>query len=81
MAGHAQEVELMWKTLGAKIDLDPPLPLDQHVYLGCTQHEYPADPQLVQEKSNSFQSIIRRTDDVSNNNAACPSAANGGDGK
>ena len=51
MAGNEKHLNQMWKTLGAKINLDPPVPLDGHVYLGCSQHEYQADKELVGEKS------------------------------
>ena len=39
MAGKSKILKRMWERLGQTIDLDPPVPLDGDVYLGCGQHD------------------------------------------
>ena len=58
MAGNAKEIGPMRKRLSTEIDLEPPVSLDGHVYLRCSQYDYPADAKFVQEKSELSQSLL-----------------------
>ena len=49
-AGNKENLAAMWKKLGKKIDLEPPVPLDSNVYLGCEQKEVPVSEEQVREK-------------------------------
>merc|ERR1711994_390322 len=37
MAGRQTNISPMWKTLGANLDLEPPVPSCDNTYLGCNQ--------------------------------------------
>ena len=47
MAGSAENIPKMRKTIAAGIDLEPPVPLHSNVYLGCGQRGLAIDSELV----------------------------------
>ena len=44
MAGKKEKFAPMWATLRKKIDLEPPVPMDGNVYLGCIQQSFTPNP-------------------------------------
>ena len=39
MAGPKQNLKKMWTKMSLTLDLEPPVPLDGNVYLGCGQQD------------------------------------------
>ena len=59
MAGKAENIPKMWKTLISDgTDLEPPVPLHSNVYLGCGQRELAIDPKLVTVKGETFHRLF-----------------------
>ena len=58
MSGNATHLKQMWKTLGEKIDLEPSVPLNGNVYLGCGQSDIVADQVLVKEKAILLHNLM-----------------------
>ena len=66
LAGRAEAVAPMWKTLGKILDLDPPTEMSGSVYLGCGQHNFQPAFSNIEEKSKLFQRISsNETDNIS----------------
>ena len=58
MAGNAENLPLMWQELGKCIDLEPSVPLDGNVYLGCGQSDVVTDEALVSEKETLIHNLM-----------------------
>ena len=58
MSGNAEHLKPMWKTLGEKIDLEPSVPLNGNVYLGCGQSDVAVDKILVTEKQTLLHNLM-----------------------
>ena len=58
MSGNAEHLKPMWKTLGEKIDLEPSVPLNGNVYLGCGQSDVAVDKGLVTEKQTLLHNLM-----------------------
>ena len=58
MAGRKQNLALMWAALRAEgLDLEPPVPLNESVYLGCSQVEILPDPVIISGKRETFNRL------------------------
>ena len=57
MAGKAANMDKMWKRLAKNMDLEPPVPLDGNVYLGCGQKDF----QVTQENVETQQNYMKNT--------------------
>ena len=58
MAGKKENVAPMWDSLRKEgIDLGPPVPLKQNVYLGCGQKVIEPNMALISQKREMFQRI------------------------
>ena len=82
-AGKREPLRSLHSDLVKKMNLDPPVPLDQSVYLGCEQREVPIPPQLVQDKRKFVESILDKAKWVhapeplrSNSNSSAKADAN-----
>ena len=51
MAGPRHNLKGMWTNMSLSLDLDPPVPLDGNVYLGCGQYDVSVPLDLVTEKT------------------------------
>ena len=51
----------MWSILGRKgaLDLEPSVPLNGNVYLGCEQHNIEVPHELVAEKRAMFKDLLK----------------------
>ena len=58
MAGKAGNLDKMWKQLGKDLDLEPPVPLNENVYLGCAQKDVKPDHDIVQNKHTLYQELL-----------------------
>ena len=72
MSGNKANIKDMWKSLGQKIDLEPPVPLDGNVYLGCGQTEIRPDKQLVAEKAQLMIDLMEGKRKPSAESNLCP---------
>ena len=54
MAGPADALAPMWATLKENLDLEPPVPMDGNVYLGCQQASVAVTPEEVAIKRTFF---------------------------
>ncbi len=58
MAGKKQHLALMWAALRAEgLDLELPVPLNENVYLGCSQVEIVPDPVIISGKRQTFNRL------------------------
>ena len=57
MAGPKENMGPMWKELNKNLTLDPPVPFDGHVYLGCQQVEVKPPAELMKRKNALIESI------------------------
>ena len=58
MAGKKQNLAPMWAALRAEgLDLEPPVPLNENVYLGCSQVEIVPDPVIISGKRETFNRL------------------------
>ena len=58
MAGKKENIAPMWESLRKEgIDLEPPVPLSQNVYLGCGQEVVKPNMALSSQKREMFQRI------------------------
>ena len=48
----------MWEALKKSIDLEPPVPLQDNVYLGCKQEPEAPDAEAVQQKALIFNGFF-----------------------
>ena len=60
MAGLKKNIPGMWKQLRTKLDLDPPVPFDGNVYLGCRQHSFTPLESEIEKRCKKMQSSLRR---------------------
>ena len=58
MAGNKDNLNKMWKILQKTLDLEPPVPMNGNVYLGCTQKDMEPPEKEVQEKSELFDRLL-----------------------
>ena len=59
MAGRKFNIAPMWAAMKAEgLDLEPSVPLNQNVYLGCGQKEVFPDRVLLSEKTKAFSEIV-----------------------
>ncbi|MDP7647929.1 MAG: hypothetical protein QGH82_07675, partial [Candidatus Woesearchaeota archaeon] len=59
MAGKKESMQPMWERLGKHLDLEDAVPFDGHVYLGCEQRDIEPNAELVFEKTQLFQQIMK----------------------
>jgi hypothetical protein len=64
MAGNATALTKMWAKLGKYLDLEPPIPLEQNIYLGCGQKNIPLPKKLIAEKEALYAKLL--ADEVKN---------------
>ena len=57
-AGNKKNIASTWKTLGAELDLEPSVPLNGNVYLGCGQNDITIAQQDVEAKAAVFKDIF-----------------------
>ena len=58
MAGRKQSIAPMWAALRAEgLDLEPPVPLNENFYLGCSQVEIVPDPVIISGKREAFKRL------------------------
>jgi hypothetical protein len=60
MAGNAASLTKMWAKLGKYLDLEPPIPLEQNVYLGCGQKNIPLPRKNYTRSSLQTKSETKR---------------------
>jgi hypothetical protein len=70
MAGNKANLAKMWKKLGTLLELEPPTPFDENVYLGCGQQNIEAPSQLTKEKLELFDTLFK--DKVSDESGGKP---------
>ena len=60
MGGKKHNLELMWKELGKHLDLEPPVPLHNNVYLGCGQSEIPTSSirDIINKKREFYNDVL-----------------------
>ena len=58
MAGPAEALEPMWVKLRETLDLEPAVPMDGNVYVGCEQTSVAVSPEEVATKRAFFQRIL-----------------------
>ena len=75
MAGNKTNLAKMWKKLGAKLELEPPTPFDENVYLGCGQENIKAPEQLTKEKLELFTTLFK--DELDDESGGKPLARDG----
>ena len=80
MAGDKDNLPKMGEILGKSLDLEPPVPMQGNVYLGCQQRDFTPSPTEVAEKGKMFDHLLgdRRIDsdvkDTKENARRSPSA-------
>ena len=75
MAGEKEHLGPMWRRLGAKLDLEPPVSFGSSVYLGLNQREIPPPMDLVRHKAELLESILKPGDgDFPKDNPGLPEA-------
>jgi len=57
VAGPKHNLKSMWTNMSLSLDLDPPVPLDGNVYLGCGQHDVSVPVELVSEKQQLYDRL------------------------
>ena len=57
MAGKEASLEPMWKKLGEKLELEPAVPMDGNVYLGCGQQNVATDLDNVKMIREAYYTI------------------------
>ena len=72
MSGNAENLKPMWKTLGEKIDLEPSVPLNGNVYLGCGQSDVAVDKILVTEKQTLLHNLMNNNKIEETQTELCP---------
>ena len=68
MAGPEQEMKKMWKILDKHIDLDPPNPFNNNVFLGCEQEDIETKSlgsELIKQKSEFYHYLTQKPVDTS----------------
>ena len=60
MAGLKKNIPGMWKKLSSKLDLDPPVPFDGNVYLGCRQNSFTPLESEIKKRCDKMQSLLAR---------------------
>ena len=59
LAGPAGSLEGTWKSLTEQgLALDPPTPLNDNVYLGCSQHEFTPTESEIAAKTALYQTLV-----------------------
>ena len=58
LVGDKASIGPMWKALMKTIDLEPPIPLQSNVYLGCKQEPEIPDKGAIQQKAQIFQGFF-----------------------
>ena len=58
MAGKTSNLSTMWETLGKKIFLDPPVPLQSNVYLGSSQTPVEVPLKDLQQKFDTWKGFF-----------------------
>ena len=58
MAGDAQNIAPMWKRLGEKLELEPPVSMDGNVYLGCVQNDFKPSADMVAAKTKMVKELL-----------------------
>ena len=58
MAGKTSNLSTMWETLGKKIFLDPPVPLQSNVYLGSSQTPVEVPLKELQQKFDTWKGFF-----------------------
>ena len=48
----------MWKKLGEKLELEPPVSMDGNVYLGCVQNDFKPSSDLVEAKTKMVKELL-----------------------
>ncbi len=61
MVGDKKNIAKMWKTLSEKLELEPPTPMNGHVYLGCGQTDYTPSESQVEDASRMFHNLCGMT--------------------
>ena len=57
MAGNKDNIKPMWKLLKTKLDLEPPVPFDGNVYLGCGQEDVVADDKFISQQCEYIERL------------------------
>ena len=57
MAGNAHNIQAMWKTLAKDINLEPPVPFSDNVYLGVHQHDIDLPDQYLEGRKHFTEMI------------------------
>ena len=58
VAGKNASVPKMWKILKEEgLDLEPPVPLNSNIYLGCGQRDLEPDFEILLQKRNLFDRL------------------------
>jgi len=58
LVGAKENIAPMWEALKKSIDLEPPIPLQNNVYLGCKQEPEAPDADAVQQKAFIFNGFF-----------------------
>ena len=58
MAGKRETLKPMWAILRRRLDLDDPVPMSGHVYLGCGQEDVAPNEPMVQSHNRQMQEIM-----------------------
>ena len=76
MAGRQEFLATMWKQLGTDLDLDPPVPLDGNVNLGCGQRGFIPSQRDILENSWMYKRILVNEVDRASERGEGPSGSN-----
>ena len=68
MAGNAKNLKTMWQRLSKSLDLEPPVPLDGNVYLGCGQREIHPPKDFIDDKRRLFGKLVYDRKDKTESN-------------
>jgi len=58
MAGNSNNLSKMWKLLGEKMDIEPPVPFHETIYLGCQQYDIELPKQIIAERSALITDVL-----------------------
>ena len=65
MVGKTENMEAMWKRLktvkvgsSSGLDLEPPVPVQANVYLGCRQNDEAPIPSQINQKADIFKGFF-----------------------
>ena len=65
LAGNKANIPKMWRKLKEKLDLEPPTPFHDSVYLGCGQEDFHPTENAVAAQWTAFADIFRSADKTS----------------